>query len=306
MRVLVAGASGALGIPLTRLLVARGHSVVGLIRNPAGADGVRALGAEPVVADALDRDDLLRAVNGLTADAVIHELTSLRKPPLRANGMAVTNRLRTEGTANLLAVADRLGAKRMVTQSIVLGYGFRDHGDRILTEGDTFGIPAGDLTDDPSLSWHRRKCRHSRRGKGSLFGMAAVRRRRCADAHDAEETRRPGVCRRCARVGSPSRRRRGNSLGTRGRPSRPGLQRGRRSTSDLGGALHRDGGGRRRPSASPTSALADPSGRPVRGEGRHRYIHPGFEHEGQERARLAATVYNLPRRNRGNGVGLVP
>ena len=48
MRVLVAGASGALGIPLTRLLVARGHSVVGLIRNPAGADGVRALGAEPM------------------------------------------------------------------------------------------------------------------------------------------------------------------------------------------------------------------------------------------------------------------
>ncbi len=123
MRVLVAGASGALGIPLIRLLVARGHSVVGLIRNPAGADGVRALGAEPLVADALDRDGLLRAVNGLTADAVIHELTSLRRPPLRANGMAVTNRLRTEGTANLLAVGDRLGAKRMVTQSIIFGYG---------------------------------------------------------------------------------------------------------------------------------------------------------------------------------------
>ena len=66
MRVLVAGASGALGVPLTRLLVARGHSVVGLIRNPAGADSVRALGADPIVADALDRDDLLRAVNGLT------------------------------------------------------------------------------------------------------------------------------------------------------------------------------------------------------------------------------------------------
>jgi len=142
MRVLVAGASGALGVPLTRLLLARGHSVVGLIRNPAGADVVRALGAEPIVADALDRDDLLRAVNGLTADAVIHELTSLRKPPLRANGMAVTNRLRTEGTANLLDVADRLGA------SIILGYGFRDHGDRILTERDTFGIPVGDPTDD--------------------------------------------------------------------------------------------------------------------------------------------------------------
>jgi nucleoside-diphosphate-sugar epimerase len=86
MRVLVAGASGALGVPLTRLLVARGHSVVGLIRNPAGADRVRELGAHPIVADALDRDGMLRAVNSLTADAVIHELTSLRKP------VAVTRR----------------------------------------------------------------------------------------------------------------------------------------------------------------------------------------------------------------------
>ena len=101
MRVLIAGASGALGVPLTRLLVARWHSVVGLIRNPAGADGVRAPGAKPVVAGALERDDLLRAVNGLTADAVVHELTSRRKPPFRANSMAVTNRLRTEGTSNL-------------------------------------------------------------------------------------------------------------------------------------------------------------------------------------------------------------
>ena len=109
MRVLVAGASGALGIPLTRLLVARGHSVIGLIRNPAGADVVRALGAEPIVADALDREDLLRAVNGLTADAVIHELTSLRKPPLRANGMTVTNRLRTEGTADLPPIGFKPG-----------------------------------------------------------------------------------------------------------------------------------------------------------------------------------------------------
>ena len=62
--------------------------------------------------------------------------------------MTVTNRLRTQGTTNLLAAADRLGARRMVTQSIVLGYGFHDHGDRIITELPPFGIPADDLTDD--------------------------------------------------------------------------------------------------------------------------------------------------------------
>jgi nucleoside-diphosphate-sugar epimerase len=99
------------------------------------------------VADALDRDGLLRAVEGLSADAVVHELTALRKPPLRHGGMAPTNRLRTEGTANLLAAAEALGARRFLTQSIVLGYGYYDHGARVLTEQDPFGRPAGNRTD---------------------------------------------------------------------------------------------------------------------------------------------------------------
>ena len=113
---------------------------------------MRAQGARPVVADALDRDGLLRAVDGLDADAVIHELTALRKPPFRARGMATTNRLRIAGTSNLLAAAERMGARRIVTQSITLGYGYRDHGDHILTESDPFCVPAGDVTDDAILA----------------------------------------------------------------------------------------------------------------------------------------------------------
>ena len=80
MKVLVAGASGALGVPLTRRLLAHDHQVLGLTRDPAGARRLEALGADPVVADALDRDRLLRAVEGRWADAVVHELTALRKP----------------------------------------------------------------------------------------------------------------------------------------------------------------------------------------------------------------------------------
>ncbi len=60
--------------------------------------------------------------------------------------MAVTNRLRTEGTANLLAVAERVGARRVVTQSIFLGYGACDHGDGQVTEDHSFGAPTGDST----------------------------------------------------------------------------------------------------------------------------------------------------------------
>jgi len=147
MKVLLAGASGAIGIPITRQLTDHGHQVLGLTRDRARAARLEALGARPVVADALDRDGLVRAVAGLSADAVIHELTALRKLPLRHRGMAMTNRLRTEGTANLLAAAEVLGARRFLTQSIILGYGYRDHGDRVLTEQDPFGRPVGDRTD---------------------------------------------------------------------------------------------------------------------------------------------------------------
>jgi nucleoside-diphosphate-sugar epimerase len=151
MKVLLAGAGGALGIPLTRRLLVRGHRVIGLTRGPAGAARLRAVGVQPVVADALDRDGLLRAVEGLTADAVIHELTALKQAPLRHRGMARTDRLRTEGTTNLLAAANLLGAGRFLTQSFVLGYGYRDHGARVLTERDPFGEPAGNR-NDPHLA----------------------------------------------------------------------------------------------------------------------------------------------------------
>jgi nucleoside-diphosphate-sugar epimerase len=151
MKVLLAGASGAIGVPLTRQLVANDHEVLGLTRSRAGAGALEALGATPVVADALDRDGLLRAVSGLSADAIIHELTALKKPPRRPGGMAATNQLRTEGTANLLAAADVLGAKRFVTQSIIFGYGFYDHGPGILTEDAPFGRPAGN-ENDPAVA----------------------------------------------------------------------------------------------------------------------------------------------------------
>jgi nucleoside-diphosphate-sugar epimerase len=147
MKVLLAGASGAIGMPLTRQLLAHDHQVLGLTRDPAAAGRLAALGARPVVADALDRDGLLRALDGLAADAVIHELTALRKPPLRHSGMALTDRLRTEGTTNLLAAAEALGARRFLTQSFILGYGYRDHGARVLTEQAPFGRPAGNRCD---------------------------------------------------------------------------------------------------------------------------------------------------------------
>jgi nucleoside-diphosphate-sugar epimerase len=147
MKVLLAGASGALGVPIVQRLIEHGHEVLGLTRDQGSRARLQALGVTPVVADALDREALLRALDGYSADAVINELTALKKPPTRHSGMALTNRLRIEGTTNLLAAAERLGARRFLTQSIILGYGYSDHGDQQLTEEAPFGVPHGDACD---------------------------------------------------------------------------------------------------------------------------------------------------------------
>ncbi len=141
MRVLVAGATGAIGQVLIPELRAAGHEVIALHRGADAAAGLEASGATPVCADVLDRAGLVGALAGSAADAVIAELTALKKTPIRHRDMAMTNRLRTEGTANLLAAAPGLGARRFVTQSIVFGYGFGDWGGRVLTEADPFGPP---------------------------------------------------------------------------------------------------------------------------------------------------------------------
>src|SRR5262245_13380654 len=143
MKVLLAGATGLLGTPLTSALLAEGHEVLALgRRHRPAADGVT-----PIVANALDRDALLRALDGMHADAVIHELTALSKAPTRHSGMAETDRLRIQGTTNLLAAAEAVGAKRFITQSIIFGYGYRDLGDRLITEDDPFGVAQGGRAD---------------------------------------------------------------------------------------------------------------------------------------------------------------
>src|SRR5205823_12947376 len=77
MKVFLAGATGALGKQLVPLLVDRGHEVVGMTRSPQRADLVRALGATPVVADALDADAVAGAVAGADPDVIVHQLTAL-------------------------------------------------------------------------------------------------------------------------------------------------------------------------------------------------------------------------------------
>jgi nucleoside-diphosphate-sugar epimerase len=140
VRVLLAGASGAVGTPLTRQLLEAGHEVVGITRSAANAERLRHAGADAVVADVMDRESLLAAVRDVRVDAVVHQLTALGTTKMR-EAMQGTNALRTTGTAHLLAAARVVGAHRFVTQSIVFGYGYRDHGPQVITEDDPFAEP---------------------------------------------------------------------------------------------------------------------------------------------------------------------
>ena len=148
MRVLLAGASGAIGSYLIPLLRDAGHSVLGLTHSKDGAARVRALGAEGVVADLLRPESIEKALAGYSADAIIHEATGLDRTPMRHRDLRATNALRTLGTRNLLLVAPTLGVRRFVTQSFFLGYGYYDHGRTTVDETHPFGIARGDAFDE--------------------------------------------------------------------------------------------------------------------------------------------------------------
>ncbi len=120
MRVFVAGASGAIGSRLVPQLIEKGHEVIGTSRSAAGAERLRALGAEPIVLDLLDPRAVRKAVLAARPDAMIHEATALGDLRFSRNmdrGFAQTNRLRTEGTDALLAAAREAGVQRFVAQS---------------------------------------------------------------------------------------------------------------------------------------------------------------------------------------------
>jgi nucleoside-diphosphate-sugar epimerase len=136
MRVLLAGASGAIGRYLLPQLIEAKHQVIGITRSAGSLAGT---GAREVVADVLDRPALLAALDGIKADVVIHQLTALSKAPARSRDMRETNRLRTEGTSTLIAAARKVGAKKFVAASFFGGYGLSDHGRTPVLESDPFG-----------------------------------------------------------------------------------------------------------------------------------------------------------------------
>jgi nucleoside-diphosphate-sugar epimerase len=124
MKVFVAGASGAIGRPLVRQLLAAGHEVTGMTRREEKAEAIRAAGAKAVVCDAFDAAALESAVSEAAPEVVVHELTSLppRLDPKAKDALAPTNRLRSEGTRNLIVAAKAAGARRLIVESVAFFY----------------------------------------------------------------------------------------------------------------------------------------------------------------------------------------
>jgi nucleoside-diphosphate-sugar epimerase len=123
MRVFVAGATGVLGRQIVPLLASAGHEVIGMGRRPSAVIGGTA--ARMVVADALDRNAVTAAVRAAEPDVVVNMLTAIPAqidPRHMARQFTLTNRLRTEGTRNLMAAAAETGVRRIIAQGLAYGY----------------------------------------------------------------------------------------------------------------------------------------------------------------------------------------
>jgi nucleoside-diphosphate-sugar epimerase len=122
MRVFVAGATGAIGKQLLPRLVAAGHEVHGMTRRESKQAMLHDLGAVPVVADALDPDQVAEAVGKARPEVIVHQLTALAGVGIRhpERGVALTNRVRIEGTDHLLSAGQAVGVRRFVAQSVGL------------------------------------------------------------------------------------------------------------------------------------------------------------------------------------------
>ena len=139
MRIFVAGATGAVGLPLVRALCTLGHQVTGMTRAGRSADRLREVGAVVSAADAFDPKAVRRAIEAAAPDVVIDQMTWLPANPADIiKSLPDDTRLHREGGGNLLAAAVDLGVRRYVLQS----------------RGFYLDAPAGQLADEAAVLRH--------------------------------------------------------------------------------------------------------------------------------------------------------
>jgi nucleoside-diphosphate-sugar epimerase len=150
MRVFVAGATGAIGQQLVPRLAAAGHEVFGMTRRESKRAMLSGLGAVPVVADALDPEQVAEAVSGAQPDVIVHELTAIGALNMRHfdRDFALTNRLRTEGTDHLLSAGQAAGVRRFVAQGLAAFGAYARTGGLVKSEEDPLeSTPAREMRE---------------------------------------------------------------------------------------------------------------------------------------------------------------
>lgn len=148
MRIFLAGATGVIGRTLVPALRDAGHEVVAMTRSPERADRLRATGVEAAICDAFDRSGVERAVAEARPDAVINQLTDIPKaidPRRMATQFETNDRLRREGTENLMRAAELVGVRRLISQSVAFAY----------APADTLRSEDDPLFDDAPPPWSR-------------------------------------------------------------------------------------------------------------------------------------------------------
>lgn len=138
MKVFIAGGTGAIGKFLVPQLVENGHEVTALVRSADKVSAVEAMGATPVVADALNKQELTAAITTAKPQVIIHQLTALSRVSDFKNldeEFALTNRFRTEVTDTMLAAARAAGTRRFIAQSFC-GWPFARQGGPVKSEED--------------------------------------------------------------------------------------------------------------------------------------------------------------------------
>jgi len=156
MRIAVLGATGVLGRNVVPRLLAAGHEVVAAVRNDHGARLVQNFGARAKRGDILDAGSLSSIVGG--CDAALHLATAIPKPGPKMD-WSLNDRIRTDGTRNLIKACRAENVRHYVQQSIAMILGgsdeWRDEDGPVLADHAVYrsAVEMENLVRDSDLDW---------------------------------------------------------------------------------------------------------------------------------------------------------
>ena len=141
-RILIAGATGVIGVRLIPILIGAGYDIVGMTRSITKLELLRELGATPLLCDVYDRKLLLKSVLDFAPDIVMHQLTDLPdKSDLISSFVQANNRIRTEGTFNLVESVRQLPKARIIAQSVA--WKLPDRGEDVVKDHEKMVLEIG-------------------------------------------------------------------------------------------------------------------------------------------------------------------